>query len=280
MVFTSFESTVRDTYPDWLQYIVYQREQCPDTGRLHYQGYLECNRKVSFDDVKAFLGMRVHLEPRRGSARQARQYATKDASRISPPVEWGTISNQGRRTDIDDLYARIRAGATRLECFDEFSSAMVRYPKAFDAVRNLPIQGGDTWRDVRALVLSGPTRCGKSRSAFEAFPSAYRKTDDHWWSDYEGEKTTVWDDFRPWTVRLATLLKWLEGYPVRAQTKGGFVKLKYTQVILTTNLDPDLWYLKADEESRAALFSRLTVWRLQAGEPYEPLLTRLQAFFQ
>lgn len=41
-----------EDFPEWLSYVSYQLEMCPETGRLHFQGYLECVGKKSFAQLQ------------------------------------------------------------------------------------------------------------------------------------------------------------------------------------------------------------------------------------
>ncbi|GAC77791.1 replication protein, partial [uncultured marine virus] len=62
------------------KYAVGQVEICPETGREHLQGYGETHA-VTFDCIKSKLGLRVHVESRRGTREQAVAYCTKQESR-------------------------------------------------------------------------------------------------------------------------------------------------------------------------------------------------------
>lgn len=57
---------------DWnnertVRYIVFQREQCPETQRIHWQGYVEFTVPYRMAAVKdRFNDRTLHLEARRG----------------------------------------------------------------------------------------------------------------------------------------------------------------------------------------------------------------------
>jgi Putative viral replication protein. len=55
------------------------RERCPETGRVHYHVYLEFPKPVTMGKLKKLLGTPwIHIEPRRGSQKQAIDYCRKD----------------------------------------------------------------------------------------------------------------------------------------------------------------------------------------------------------
>jgi len=104
---------VPDDHPDF-RYCVFQAEQCPETQRIHYQGYIEFNKALNFGTVKGLFGdPAIHLEARRGTREQARAYCMKPESRYAEPEEYGQWNgpnqNQGRRTDLVEAKAKIQA---------------------------------------------------------------------------------------------------------------------------------------------------------------------------
>lgn len=71
---------------DGLKFAVWQLESCPDTGRLHLQGYAELESPMRLAAFKRRLGDdRAHVEERRGSSAQAIAYCEKPESRVAGP---------------------------------------------------------------------------------------------------------------------------------------------------------------------------------------------------
>lgn len=61
-----------------VSYVVFSTENCPDTGKLHYQGYLQFDQPKSMKQVKEVLDNNtVHLWLPKGTAEQNRNYAMK-----------------------------------------------------------------------------------------------------------------------------------------------------------------------------------------------------------
>lgn len=76
-----------------IKYMVWQLERCPDTDRLHLQGYLEFKNPVSLATVKKvfhFAG-NPHFEYRKWTQAAAIAYCKKEETRVegTQPREWG-----------------------------------------------------------------------------------------------------------------------------------------------------------------------------------------------
>lgn len=93
-------------FPDGYKYI-YQLEKCPETGRLHYQGYFRSEENVRFPQLK-LLFPDWHLEKRKGTHKQAYAYCTKSETRQEGPHgNMEEKSNAGARTDLVQAKQRI-----------------------------------------------------------------------------------------------------------------------------------------------------------------------------
>lgn len=80
---TSFKPEAPPTEPYHQRALVYQQEQCPTTGRLHWQGYMELYRPHSIFVVQSLLQDDcAHCEPAR-SARHAIAYCKKDETAVA-----------------------------------------------------------------------------------------------------------------------------------------------------------------------------------------------------
>lgn len=131
--FTKYDLAMPDLDPTLVRYCVYQRELCPDTGREHLQGYIEFKKSIRMNAVKAFFGdTTIHLEARRGTREEAREYCMKDDTRIDGtiPIEFGEfVSRQGRRSDLEDVYASIAEGNSVDYIAENFPIEYMKYSK-------------------------------------------------------------------------------------------------------------------------------------------------------
>lgn len=229
-----------------MQYLVYQLER-GDQGTTHAQGYVELRVRTRFQAAKGYLSARVHLEPRKGTAKQARDYSMKDDTRLDGPFEFGefTDSFQGKRNDLVLLYECAKAGKRSAEVAELMPAAYMRHYKAFHHVRGImPVE--QCPREV--YVLEGPPGEGKSHYVHATYPDAwFTPIDDKgfWFDGYEGHEVACIDDFSgqwPLKALLRLLHEWVERVPV----KGGYVRWNPRKIFITTNEPWRTWYRRED----------------------------------
>lgn len=222
------------------QFLAYQLELCPSSGRLHWQGYAYFAHPRDLKSCKRLLPG-AHWEVRRGSHEDALKYVTKTDTRApgASPVIAGQPPAQGRRRDLEDFCESILAGSTNRELAERHPTALLRYSKGVEVLR-VACLPNRTWK-TQVVVLWGPAGCGKSRWAHEWFPDAYYKDPTRWWNGYSGEKVIILDEFYG-QLPLEYMLKLMDRYPLNIETKGGYVKFNGELLILTSNTDPRHWY--------------------------------------
>jgi len=242
--FTSYAATLPTELPSGVTYLVYQREICPDTGREHFQGYLELEARQRLAGVRRVLGdPAVHVEVRRGTSQQAADYAKKEESRKpgTVPVELGEQSTvvQGQRTDLLAVKKLLDEGATEREIADEQFSTWAKYYRAIERYKRLQVTVRD-WK-TELYIICGDTGVGKSRICRETYPEAYWKPRGSWWCGYDSHETVVIDDFYGW-LPWDLLLRLTDRYPLLVETKGGSVQFVAKRVIITSNKTYTDWY--------------------------------------
>lgn len=112
-----------------LKYGVFQREK-GEEGTEHFQIYLEFNNQKRFDTLKNQFP-RAHIEKRKGTRTQARNYCMKEETRIEGPVEIGEFvpDEQGKRTDLEILAEMILLGANEIEIMNLYPHLYLKYRK-------------------------------------------------------------------------------------------------------------------------------------------------------
>lgn len=228
------------------------QQELSESGLLHYQVFAAFSRAVRLAVVtRTFPG---HWELSRSSA--AESYVWKEDTRVEDSqFELGTRPfKRNSATDWDAVKKSAQAGK-----LDEIPADI--FIKHYGALRRIAADFARPIAQVRtAYVFWGKTGTGKSRRAWnEAGVSAYSKAPlNKWWCGYHGECNVVIDEFRG-ILSISNLLRWLDRYPVRVETKGGSVPLLATHFWITSNLSPDEWYPEADAETKAALNRRLNI---------------------
>ena len=243
---------------DDITYLTYQREICPETHREHWQGYLELATRQRLQGAKRVLrDPAAHLEPRKGTALQAAEYAQKEESRKpgSDPIELGSRSTvtQGQRTDLLAVKQLLDKGADEREIADEQFATWAKYYRAIERYRRLQTPARDFKTDL--YILAGATGVGKSKVCREVFPDAYWKPRSNWWDGYDGQEVVIIDDFYGW-LPWDLLLRLTDRYPLTVETKGGSVNFVAKTIVITSNQDYSQWY--KDSIDKSPLERRLT----------------------
>nr|QKN88894.1 MAG: replication-associated protein [Cressdnaviricota sp.] len=146
------EWQVPDPLPEKLQYLVYQLETSPTTGKLHAQGYLEWKSTVRVSAVVTALQMprTPHMEKRNGTREQARAYCMKEETRLAGTTpkeygEWRTGTSRGAKNKqaLLDLKAYVLDPETvadlsvtedKLRLEDKWLSVYNDCPRAWEAI--------------------------------------------------------------------------------------------------------------------------------------------------
>ncbi len=252
--FTIFADNVPEGWTpnlDLCTYLVYQWEKCPDSGRVHLQGYLELKNRMTFNKIKrqVLKTDTAHLEKRKGTSLEASDYCKKEDSRLEFGMEFGTLSksNAGARTDL--LAFKNAIGEKSLSyMIDNFTLEMARFGKFYDRVfSNVMENRSRTFRRLEVSIYWGKPGSGKTRSVYESYPyeEVYALTvngkEKVWFDAYKGQDVLLLDDFYG-NINHGFLLRLLDGYPLRLDQKGTHCYALFTKVFITSNLNPKLWY--------------------------------------
>lgn len=262
------------------QYYVFQYEKAPDTGTLHFQGFihLKASHRTSW--------MQNHLFKcawfwARGTDQQNQDYCSKSDSRISGPWEWGKMSKgKGERTDIVRCIELCKAGATWETIFEECPHVAMKYQKGISMAKalNKPPRAKDF--TVRVELHYGPTGAGKSYHCIHENgtgldPWRPMISKELWFDGYDRNKVVLLDDFGGASchVFLVHLLKLLDNYVVKVQVKGLSCWFNPELIMITSNRHPDKWYNWDNRmEEKAALcrrFDSIYVYTTQGVVPKE-----------
>ena len=255
--FTSYEKEFRTEFSKKVvRYIVYQREICEESKRLHYQGYVEFFDQKRLGQVKAILG-ECHAEPRKGSRTEAKMYCMKITSAIPDTIfefgEWRIEVNRKRK-----LCDMLRTDMSLIDLIEETPHYYVMYHRGLEKLygRRLEKQAR-IFRKVTVNVLVGPTGSGKTRRA-TSDPDYYTMPcgDKMWFDGYSGQSILVIDDFYG-DIRYSHLLRILDGYFLPIPVKCSFTYALWTKVFITSNVGPQDWYKGRDISSLRRRITRV-----------------------
>lgn len=267
-------------------WMVYQTERGEQTQHLHVQGAVWFKNAVNMAAAKKRLAGTVaemnsmHLEPARGTAEQNRNYCTKPGGHDM--VEVGSMPQQGRRKDLEDVAAAIKEGGIK-QAVDQYPEAYIKYHAGMKALDTHYVAAkAPQSRKVTVYVLyqEGTGGAGKSYAA------EHWDTPENTWvagdalprlNGYSGERTVVINEMDGKRIKYGEFKRfvdeavsgWYSGYD---GTKLGV----WDTVIITSNTPPWQWWPTEDTwvlagAGRSPLQRRVTdCWSLTGDWAMDP----------
>lgn len=208
-----------------------------EQGTKHIQGYISLKKKCRLSAMKK-IHNKAHWEAAKGNSKQNKEYCSKEGNIL---IEKGTMPKAGKRTDVDTVKEIIKNGgtmknitdiATNYQCI-KIAEAMLKY--------------NEKSRNFKPLIkwYYGTTGTGKTRQAFEelGFENTWISGKNlRWWEGYDAHENVIIDDFRADFCTFHELLRILDRYPYRVETKGGSRQLVAKTMIITSAYHPSEVY--------------------------------------
>lgn len=257
-----------------VRFIVMQKEKCPRTERIHWQGYIELTRACRYSDVKNVLKREAHLTRADGTSADNIRYCTKEDTRIadSAPIQWGTpadgLPGEARedtrasgKKQMDLLIEDMKAGVSEEQLSNKYPKLwLLHRQKIMDFLTDLKARSLASERPVFVEVRWGSPGTGKTSSIFKPNPVSHlfnpplacfrprhvyfrRAGLGQWYDGYTGQEVLVLDDFYPRnSADCEYLLGILDKFTQRLQIKGGTVMSCWRHVIITCNIPVAEWF--------------------------------------
>lgn len=254
-----------DDKPQWdknsMDFLIYQKEKAPSTGKLHWQGYVEFKKPVTLKKAKDLLEcLGAHLEKRKGSAWQAMEYCRKEESAAedeyfimgTEPKE--DKKGQGHRSDLEELAKACIRGESLQELDLKFPGPMLKYDRHAERMKQRHVKS--RFEKTEVVCIWGRSGLGKSKIVAEIAQNAHWQS-GIWWDGYTGQSMVVMDDFDEKIYSRKFLLNLFDRYPLKVPIKGAMLEFVSKQLILTTCERPE-WILSDPEMAR-----RIEVYELQ-----------------
>lgn len=244
-----------------LKYIVIGEHVGEKSKIPHIHALLEFDRAIDFRTIKRAVP-RGNIEPKRGTAQQARKYIVSGGTII---FETGTISHPGKR-DMVSIKADIKKDGKVRVHFDDLTFSQF---KSLVSVVNQV----EPVRDFKTISLwfCGRTGVGKSRIARELCEFMYgseemyfNSTSTKFFSCYDAHESCIIDEFRSDGMRFTDLLRISDRYPCSIEVKGGFRQFLSKILVITSPKSPSVIYDRvSSKEDLEQIERRFIVWYME-----------------
>lgn len=233
-----------------------------ENGTRHFQGYVEFKNGRTLAGVKKYLP-RAHWESAKGDPGSNRTYCSKEGQFR----EWGSISNQGARTDLSAMREIIKTSGSIRKCIEEATS----YQAVRMAEKILTYTVVTRAAPPVVLWIFGKTGVGKTKCAWElnGYEDTWAWNGSKWFDGYDGHDTVIFDDYRGTELPFTLMLRLLDRYPMSVEIKGGFRPWVAKTIIVTSQLSPEDAHGHHRGEDLDQLLRRITlVWNVERdGHP-------------
>lgn len=285
MQFRSLHNTIYE-----ITYVCYQEEKCPETKRLHLQGYMEVHKDVKRSILKKAFCPTIHWEKRVKSAKEASDYCKKDDTATGRfKKEDGILSDQkpGKRNDVKRVADAILENTPLAQVAKENPETWMRlYRGATDLANKVQAKPKDIDRTV--FILFGEPGTGKTSWAkhyIEENGLSYYCPDSNnggklSFEAYEGEQALLIDDYEENALSAQALKTLMDRYATKLPGRGVSKWALHTHVFITSNYPIEQWFpaLKSQTE-RVAVERRCKAviqcgrdkWTILAGMDFEEM---------
>lgn len=241
-----------------VRYLIVGAEVAPTTLTKHLQGYAYFDNPRTLHSVSKALP-RANLRAARGTPDQNETYCSKSGD----IYEVGEKPAPGARVDLGYVRELIAEKGVDdgLTAVMEIASNMQQVTYAKQYVQHLLKKKKRNWV-TEVIWICGPKGSGKSRMVWDAHPDLYQKDESKWWDDYYGEPVVLIDDYRKSHFKqtgdaYTYLLRLLDRYAMRIQTKGGYVQLTAKKIYITSIEDPYVMFANFSDPPEQ-LYRRIT----------------------
>lgn len=234
----------------FMSYICYQPEKCPDSGRFHIQGVVSFKNKLRLAQVRSYFpkapekkNTRLAPKSKYSSFLQWSDYCKKnDRGGVGAFVECGILPVIGhqagafaRSEQFDEALVVVKTGKFE-QLSSEFQFKYLNAAKGIfhlHASVNVPLLVNTVHTGVWVWGTPGSGKSLWARSHLPHFVKDVTK----WFDDYQYQPFVIVEDVDPQSASFCVrhFKIWLDRYQFRGQTKGGHVMLRPLLTFFTSN---------------------------------------------
>lgn len=258
LVFTSYDITKphhdfenEEIDDNQIKFLIYQREKCPKTGKIHFQGFVYFYDKTSIKKAKKYLQIKNGwLQYAFALVKDNVKYCSKIESAIPGSQEvYGTQPQQGKRTDLNELKDSLIAGTKTVDDITlDYPMMYHQYGRTLSRIETIILRKQYRQWMTQGFWYYGPTGVGKSHVAFLGYNPDTHYVVNHgqlsrgFWTGYTGQETIIINEFRG-QLKFSELLDLVDQYPITVDIKCGEpVPFLAKNFIITAPKHPDETY--------------------------------------
>lgn len=262
--------------PDYMEFLMYQKESGAKTGYEHWQGFFKLKKKQLALKVKEHLGFNeLYIKVMKGTFKHCEVYCSKSETQIEEPKRFGVEpeGGQGNRSDIHAVAEAIKSGKRKREIVEEFTTSYIKYHAGIEKTIN-ELRPERT-EPLIVYCLYGDSHTGKSWFAkthlVDGDDNVYEMPLDAqkpWFDGYHGQEAILLDEFNgQWKIEW--LKHFLSSRKCPLPYKGGYVRNDSKYIVITSNSDPRVWYDCLSPINWTALSRRFTFCYIVRGSSHE-----------
>lgn len=263
-----------------IKYFTFQREQGLENGTQHFQAYLEFEVGKNFNTIKEYFPT-AHIEARKGTKKQARDYCQKDETRMDghEVYEYGDFVESGERSDLNDIIQMIEDGESLKAIKAAYPSQYFKYYKNIEFLFSQYMQDKfcEIDRNIKVTYIWGPPRIGKSRSIdkLHSRKEYYRVPKyKNPFDKYNYEPVLVLDEYDS-QIDITYLNNLLDSLPCQLDCRYNDKWAAWDTVYIISNLPFEKQYPFEQPAKKAALKSRINEFKYFEGEKQKVPLQEL-----
>lgn len=259
-------------------FATWQLEISPEGNRLHWQGYAEFDTQVAYSTLHTYEGFNnppAHFEARRGTQKQAIDYANKLETRLEGPWTWGEAKHQGQNTALREVASALGAGTSLRDIAMTHPVEMIRHASGISKMQHLVARPRPDDEQTLCFVFYGAGGTGKSTFALKLarylgdriyrVPSA--KGSGLYWDGYSQGDVVILDEFKGNRMQPTEFNQLIDRGPHQVPIHGGTTEFNSKYVIITTNVTPEKWW---DIEYKKSLRRRIILFPIFRNLGYKP----------
>lgn len=234
------------------QFMVMGLELCPTTKKKHFQGFIRWKNAKTLKAAKRWFSLdKIHLETPLSCDQFNKEYCLAIGKYQGKPgyikqlIDVGEPVKQGKRTDIEEAIHILKETSQMREVLETVPNYQAaRHAELYLKYKEKP----RVVEPIEVIWIYGASGTGKTRYVYDRHPDVFRPTTFKWWEGYDGHEVVLIDDFRKSYCNFDQLLRLLDIYPFRVETKGGSRQVNFKKIYITTPLSPEQTFYHTDEE--------------------------------